>query len=844
MRAPLFVASALTVVAASIALPGSASVAHASPSAPAVAASHLVINEVYGGGGNSGATLENDFVELDNPTAAAISVSGYSVQYNAATGTSAFQTTALTGSVPAGHSYLVQEAAGASTSDAALPTPDATGTLNLSATTGRVALVSSATALPAGCGTACATAAGVVDFVGFGPTAASYEGSGPAPLASNTTSISRTGFADTNDNAADFTTGAPSPVNSAGQTTGGGTGTGGGGTTLTIDQIQGAAILSPYAGQAVTGVAGIVTAVSSTGFFLQDPNPDADPNTSEGIFVFTDAAGSAKVGDADTVAGTVAEFNPGGASDPDGLTVTEIDRPSVTTLSSGNALPAAVVVGSAGEMPPTETYDQPGDTAGNITAPGGGTFDRTKSGIDFWESLEGMRVEEDNALVVGPTNSFGETAIVPDRGVGSTGLDPRGGLVTSPTDVNPERVIVSDALGSTVPAANVGDDYTQVVGVLNFDVDEYMIDATQNVTRVDNDLQPTSAPAAGAGQLSLATFNVENLSPTDPATKFARLAGIVVSNLGSPDIIAVEEIQDDDGATDDGVVDASTTYADLIAAIKTAGGPSYSYTQIDPTNDADGGEPGGNIRQGLLYRTDRGLTLMPGTAGTATQAESVTAAGNLTLNPGRIDPMNSAWSASRKPLAAEFVDAGKPVFVIANHLVAKLGDDPLFGDDQPPKQSSETQRVAQATAINTFVRQLEAADSGGQLVVLGDLNDYSASQAVQELTTGTGLTDLITKLPADEQYTYDYEGNSEVLDHILVSPSLASDETYDVVHVNAEFADQASDHDPQVVTLFGATPPPALPETHLAALLPVSGIGVMVIALFVVGGMRRRTRRL
>ena len=844
MRAPLLVASAAALAAASVALPAF------TPAADAAPATHLIINEVYGGGGNSGATLENDFIELYNPTSAAVAVGGYSVQYDSAAGTSAFQTTPLTGSIPAGHYYLVQEAAGASTTDAALPTPDASGTLNLSATTGRVALVSSTTALPGVCASTCVTGASVVDLVGFGgstTTVSSYEGSGPAPAPSNTTSISRSGFADTDNNAADFTAGSPSPTNAAGQTTGGT----GGGTTgpvsgLRIHDIQGAAVTSPYAGKQVTGVPGIVTAVSSTGFYLQDPTPDSDPNTSEGIFVFTDKAGSAVVGDSVTVAGSVSEYRPGGTADPDGLSVTELDSPTVTTVSHGNPLPAPVVVGSAGQQPPTETYDQPGDTAGDIeAATGGGTFDRTRSGIDFWESLEGMRVEEDDALVVGPTNSYGETAIVPNKGAGSTGLDPRGGLVTSPTDFNPERVIVSDSLGAAVPAANVGDDYTQVVGVLNFDFDEYQIDATQDVTRVDNGLQPTSAPAVTGSEVSLATFNVENLSPTDPQSKFDRLAGIVVKNLASPDILAVEEIQDDDGATDDGVVDASTTYADLIAAISKAGGPTYSYTQIDPVNDQDGGEPGGNIRQGFLYRTDRGLSLMPGTAGTATQAESVDAAGNLTLNPGRIDPTNAAWASSRKPLAAEFSDQGQPLFVIANHLVAKLGDDPLFGDDQPPKQSSKAQRLQQTTAINAFVKQLEAARSSARIAVLGDLNDYSASPAVQELTNGTGLTDLITTLPANQQYTYDYEGNSEVLDHILVSSSLLTNESYDVVHVNAEFADQASDHDPQVVTLFGpANPPPALPESHLAALLPVSGGAVMAVAFVVVGGMRRRARRL
>ena len=111
--------------------------------------------------------------------------------------------------------------------------------------------------------------------------------------------------------------------------------------------------------------------------------------------------------------------------------------------------------------------------------------------------------------------------------------------------------------------------------------------------------------AQAADQLAVATYNVENLDPADPADKFDRLAQGVVTNLASPDVVALEEIQDNNGATNNGVVAADATLNQLTAAIKTAGGPAYEWIQINPVNGQDGGEPGGNIRS-VFLTTPRG----------------------------------------------------------------------------------------------------------------------------------------------------------------------------------------------------------------------------------------------
>jgi hypothetical protein len=173
----------------------------------------VVVSQVYAGGGNSGASYQNDFVELLNRGSAAVDLGGYTVQYATAAGTS-WQVTALAGSLAAGHYYLVQLASSAAVGTA-LPTPDATGTTNLAATGGKVALVHGTTGLA--CGAAAGSCAGAADdLVGYG-SATDYEGSGAAPALDSTHAAARAGAGctDTNDNAADFTAVAPAPRNSA-----------------------------------------------------------------------------------------------------------------------------------------------------------------------------------------------------------------------------------------------------------------------------------------------------------------------------------------------------------------------------------------------------------------------------------------------------------------------------------------------------------------------------------------------------------------------------------------------------------------------------------------------------
>ncbi|MFJ3230477.1 endonuclease/exonuclease/phosphatase family protein [Streptomyces sp. NPDC086787] len=571
--------------------------------------------------------------------------------------------------------------------------------------------------------------------------------------------------------------------------------------TVRVHDIQGTTRTSPYAGQKVADVPGIVTGTrtygSSKGFWLQDPNADDNPATSEGVFVFTSSAPKVAVGDSVTVSGTVSEYVPGGTTSGN-QTVTEITKPTVATVSTGNAVPAATVI-DARSVP--SRYAPAGDTAaaGSVN---GLTLDPAKYALDYYESLEGMNVQVSDARVITATDPYSELWVtVKPREHRSK----RGGTVYGSYDSQNTGRLQIQSLGATAdfPKANVGDtlegtttgpmDYNQFGG--------YTLVASRLGTLKSGGLQRETTRKQGRGELAVATYNVENLDPSDKT--FEAHAAAIVNNLKSPDIVSLEEIQDNNGATDDGTVDASTTVNKLIDAIVAAGGPKYDWRSINPVNDQDGGEPGGNIRQVFLFNPER-VSFTDRAGGDSTTAVSVTKVhgkAQLTASPGRIAPADDAWKSSRKPLAGEFVFRGRTVFVIANHLNSKGGDQGLTAQYQPPVRSSETQRHAQATLVNAFAKSILSVQRNADVIALGDMNDFEFSDTAKILEGHGELWSAIKSLPKKERYTYDYQGNQQVLDQILVSPSIRRDcgLDYDSVHINSEFNDQISDHDPQVL---------------------------------------------
>jgi|GEM_PF-182302 len=579
--------------------------------------------------------------------------------------------------------------------------------------------------------------------------------------------------------------------------------------TTPIYDIQGAAHTSPLVGQLVT-TTGIVTAVDTNGFYLQDPTGDNNNATSDAIFVFTNSAPTVTVGDGVEVAGTVSEFTPGGVATGN-LSTTQIGgTPTVTIKSSGNPLPTATIIGSGGRIPPTKNIDD--DAFGTI--PNKGNFDPDTDGIDFFESLEAMRVTAKDAVAVAGTNGFGEIFTVVDNGTGATGISQRGTLNISPDDFNPERVQIQENTsilpGFTLPQVDVGAKLGDVTGVVGYSFGNFEILPTQPFTVTPATIQPKTTTIEGSeDKLTVASYNVLNLDPkvedraktNNPNSnrdvdddegngRFTKIASQIVNNLKTPDIIGLQEIQDNTGAEiNDNVTSASETLQKLVDAITTAGGPKYSF--IDNTfisNNTSGGQPGGNIRTAFLYNPER-VSLVDGSVATI---------------------QDNAFAGSRLPLIAKFTFNGEEVTVVNNHFSSKSGSAPILGLKQPFEARQEEvavngslgQRQAQAKAVKGYVDGILAADASSNVVVLGDLNEFEFVSPVK--TLAESLTNLTETVPENERYTFNFQGNSQSLDHILVSANLAKNAGFDIVHVNSEFAEtaqRASDHDPLVASL-------------------------------------------
>ncbi|HEV7427102.1 MAG TPA: lamin tail domain-containing protein, partial [Thermoanaerobaculia bacterium] len=303
-------------------------------------ANHLVISQVYGGGGNSGATYRNDFIELFNPTAGTVSLTGWSVQYSSATG-STWQVTNLTGSIAPGHYYLVQESSNAAVG-LVLPTPDASANIAMAAGAGKVALVNQTSALS---GT-CPLGITVIDFVGYGSTANCSEAA-PTGTPSATISVSRidNGCTDTDHNNTDFTTGAVNPRNSAttAWSCGGLVGAGSaspstvsatGLTLLTVSVTPGQ---SP-ASTGITAVADLTPIGGSATQTMYDDGSNGDVTPGDNIFSFNTIVAGATSSGSKTINVVLADAQSRAGAATITLTVLGATNPS----GSGTATPASV----------------------------------------------------------------------------------------------------------------------------------------------------------------------------------------------------------------------------------------------------------------------------------------------------------------------------------------------------------------------------------------------------------------------------------------------------------------------------------------------------------------------
>jgi uncharacterized repeat protein (TIGR01451 family) len=753
----------------------------------------VVISQVYGGGGNSGATFTHDFVELFNRGTSPVSIDGWSVQYVSATGTGTWAVTPLSGNIAPGGYYLVRQAQGAG-GTTPLPTPDAVGTIAMAAGAGKVALQTGITPIVGQC-----PASGTADLVGYGPTANCSE-SGPTAALSNSTAAlrKRGGCFDSNHNDIDFAVGNPLPRNAASPTR-----------SCTpvpaaIHDIQGNGLSSPFAGLDVI-TSGVITGVKSNGFFLQTSEgaADADPETSQGLFVFTAAAPAATAGNEATVRGTVSEFFQ--------LTQVEASLPGDITVTSPSVpLPAPVTL--------TPVILDPAGTA------------------DQLERFEGMRVFAASLTSVAPTNQFGETETVltgvarPFREPGISVLEP---VPPDPTsgvpdcciprfDENPERIVVGSQdglVGQAVLAVTSHVVLNDVSGPLDFTFGRYKL-LPETTPATSANTTAVAVPMPDADEFTVGSFNIENFAGDE--TQRRKAATAVRMLMHSPDVIGVIEVRDE--AT-------LQTLADRINADAVAAGepnPEYEARLVQAPPRIPGGQPG-TQNVGFLIKTARvriDRVLQEG-------------ADAIFTNPAG----GTELLHDRPPLVLEATvdpDGLNPraVVVVVNHLRSFIDIELVTGEG--PRVRAK--RTAQAEAIASLLQDLQTQHSNVAVISVGDYNAFEFNDGYTDpiaILTGSptpdeqvvvdgspdlvepNFVDLTGTLPASQRYSFIFEGTPQVLDHVLVNTVAASYvQRYAIARGNADFPEvpfysadatrpeRSSDHD-MPVAYFRFPPPSA-----------------------------------
>ena len=796
----------------------------------------VVISQVYGGGGNSGATYKQDFIELYNGTDSAVDLDGWSVQYASASGTS-WSVTPLTGTIEPGGYFLIGQALGAGgTVD--LPTPDVTGTTNMSGSQAKVALVDSTGALAGSC-----PVDDTVDFAGWG-SANCWEGSGPAPGTNNSTAILRLngGCVDTDDNASDFETGTPAPRNTespahdcdaeppaptcpAPPE------------VAPIGTVQGTGDISPCAGEMVT-IEGVVVGdyegpqPALRGFYVQSPDGahDDDEATSEGIFVFHGDEDLVELGDLVRITGLVAEFQG----------QTQLNFPdSLEVLESGHTVTPTKVT-----MPfPTADYLERYE--GMLVE-----FEQTLYVTEFFQlGRFGQIVVSSDARLAQPTN-------VVEPGPAAAALQEANNLNRLIVDdhengQNPDPILFGRG-GDPLTAENTlrgGDTLTGAVGVMTYTWSGNSASGNAYRLRVVGDLsdsglvpggvvpefvpanpRPTDRPEVG-GSVTVASFNVLNYFLTldaggnvcgpvgfeqacrgaNSSDEFTRQRTKLLTALSKldVDVIGLMELENTPGVE---------PVADLVAGLNDIEGyEAYDFV--------DTGVIGTDvIRLGVLYRAD-----------------VVEPVGEYAILDSNVDPRFDD-DLNRPALAQSFRDlaSGETFTVVVNHLKSK-GSCPNSGPDADQGDGQGCWTAARVAAAEAMIDWLATYPTGvvdDDVLITGDLNSYAKEDPIQ-VFLDAGYVDLHSHFEGDDAYGYVFDGQWGYLDHALASPSLFEQVTGAAsYHINADEPSvldynhdfkspgqlvslyapdefRTSDHDPVVVGIGLAAPLPAWSPTEV-----------------------------
>lgn len=579
------------------------------------------------------------------------------------------------------------------------------------------------------------------------------------------------------------------------------------GVAKSISDINGDAFVSPHQDKKVQKIKGVVTGLDATrkfkGFYIQEIT-SGKPEPQSGMYVFTyKDAPRVQVGDEVEVDGQIVTYQP----DPRELSKTQISFAEYRSVGRTD-LPEAIVIGENGLMPPKDIYasQAPGGDVENPSAP----FRPDQDALAFYKSLQNMRVTVQNPLVIG-VSKRGMIAVALDGGKHLRSRT-ESGLALLPEDGVNTDVVTLDLRNSpqVFESLNVqpGDRIVgDVTGIMDYAFGQFRVRVTDPIEIERGNLQRrTETTLVGDDEhFTVANFNVENLYPAS-RERILELAKIIVNNLKSPDVIAMQEVQDHNGPDSGGGTSGEETLKAISDAIYELTGVRYYLgVEIAPQNGQDGGQPGGNIRVAYLYRPDRIQLKIHGDAKFNDKAQLEFKNGELQLNknPVRIDPRNPAYDHSRKPLAIEYKFNGQKVIQVNLHSSSKRGDDSLWGRYQPAGLDSTRKRVEQHKAVEAFIQGALTLNQEANLIVGGDLNSYAWEESVK-VFTDAGLVHLAQEkgAPGDlYSYFYDGIGHYHLFDYILASSNLAKNAEVEIIHLNSGFKDQFSDHD-LVVTRF------------------------------------------
>lgn len=557
-------------------------------------------------------------------------------------------------------------------------------------------------------------------------------------------------------------------------------------------------------GLAVADVPGVVTAVHNQGLWMQDLAPDNKPETSEGVYVYLADQPKLVPGDTVNVSGTVAEVRTGG-EDSGNLTVTEIVRAKVRRTGSAE-LPKPIRIGRSGATVPGQIRATTASGIEPVDIERSPRFDRDHNAVDTFEALEGMRVQIDDAVAIGPTD--GQLPVWPSAPVPEGIQTPTGSVLSTAARAQTGRVMLGDTL-APLPVANTGDVLPgAITGVWHYAAGNYALLPDHTPKLRPTNLQQQTASAPAENQLTIAALDASRaeLGADDPVLQ--RLGGLIANNLRQPDIIVVTGMPDDSGKKNDQTVSGAASFAALTAAASPAGKVRYEYQQLDPSDNADSPQPGLNRRTGFLFRPDTARFINRGQP-SATAATSVgvnNGRAELNHSPGRIAPDSDAFKGASKQLVGEFDINGTPLFVIGLDLVSAMNtagadhDSPLYGRYQPSHTPSEPQREAQAREVHEFTARLSNTSKTARVVALGQIHDGPTSQPVSKLVADGVLHAAADTLPEMQRYSCVVDGVAVLDDQAFSSPNVGGT-SYAIVHTSAEFADRPTDHDPQLLRI-------------------------------------------